>query len=1019
MLSYILKILGNNITTAILFLITAISLAIATFIEEIYSIETAIALIYKSIWFQIILLLLGINLIKNIINNNLFKIKKIPILIFHLAFIIILIGGAISRYIGFEGIVNIGEGETIKNAISDKTYIKLQIDDNNEINYYHSPYILSHFHNKYNGNFLYKKNIYNVKIINFIPFAKKTFVENNYVQKFIKIVFLQDNKIIDIYIKNGELKNLGNGIWISFNKKVKNAIQILENKGKLYLISPNNKKFIINNQAIYNIGKTYIFIPKGILKGYIKYITSNNKELPNVITAKISNNNKSKIITFLGGKGITNMGKYFYFDNKKIYIGYGSILINLPFSIKLNKFVINKYPGSELASSFASNVTIIDNNEMKDYKIFMNNVLNYKGYRFFQTSYYPNEKGTILSINNDIWGTRISYTGYFLIILGMLLTLFWKGTRFNKLINKLSVISNKILLILIILIISLLTQKNIFAKSKYYIPKKHADKFGSLLIQDEQGRIKPINTIALECLRKIYKKDKIENLTANQWLLSIIQESWITYFLNENIGWSIIPFIKVESTGGKKLLELVKANKNGYTSLNNLFIINNNKITYIIEKEYKKALIKSPNKRNEYDKAILKLNERINILAGIFKGIYIKIFPIPHDYKNTWTYENITYKNTISNKLFNNYLIALYKSQKQNNWNLADQALQYIQDYQIKYGYKIIPSKEKIKAELLYNRLNIFYYVMYFYLLLGIILLFCSFLKVFINNNNNINNIINYILLYIFIYNTFGLILRWYISNHAPWSNGYESAIFISWCIILIGFFFKKENSFIKSITSLASASILSIAHGNLMNPEITNLVPVLKSYWLIIHVAIIIFSYAFLIIGSFIGFIVLILYIINAIKNNKNIILYVEKLTIINEITLIIGLFLLTIGTILGGIWANESWGSYWNWDPKETWALISIIVYSFILHMRLIPNLRVNFIFNIASLMGISSIVMTYLGVNYYFSGLHSYGKGEPIPIPKWIYVTLIIISIIMIISFFSYKKINKNIHNSNELN
>ncbi|MDH3004087.1 MAG: cytochrome c biogenesis protein ResB, partial [Flavobacteriia bacterium] len=172
MLSDILKILGNNITTAILFIITAISLAIATFIEEIYSIETAIALIYKSIWFQIILLLLGINLIKNIINNNLFKIKKIPILIFHLAFIIILIGGAISRYIGFEGIVNIGEGETIKNAISDKTYIKLQIDDNNEINYYHYPYILSHFHNKYNGNFLYKKNIYNVKIINFIPFAK-------------------------------------------------------------------------------------------------------------------------------------------------------------------------------------------------------------------------------------------------------------------------------------------------------------------------------------------------------------------------------------------------------------------------------------------------------------------------------------------------------------------------------------------------------------------------------------------------------------------------------------------------------------------------------------------------------------------------------------------------------------------------------------------------------------------------------------------------------------------------------
>ncbi|WGH27494.1 MAG: c-type cytochrome biogenesis protein CcsB [Candidatus Bostrichicola ureolyticus] len=1026
------KILGSTKTTALLFIITAISLATATFIEEIYSIETAMALIYKSVWFEIILLLLCLNLIKIIFR--LFKRKKIPILIFHLAFIIILIGGAISRYSGFEGLINIGEGDTVKNAISDKTYIQLQIHENNEVNYYKVPYILSHFNKKYEVNFFYKKNLFNVKILNYIPYAKETFIQNNYGHKYIKIVFLQEGKRIETYIKNGELKKLGS-ILVSFNNKsVKNAIQILDYKGKLYIISPNNinytlmnnskifnlekkKKYPINYQALYNIGTTYIVIPKGILKGYMKYISSKEKEFPNVITAQINNNNKSKIVTFIGGKGFINSGKYIKFDNKKIYIGYGSILIDLPFSIKLNKFVINKYPGSELPSSFTSFVTIIDNNQRKNFKISMNNVLNYKGYRFFQNSYYPNLKGTILSVNNDIWGTRISYLGYFLVIIGMFLTLFSKGTHFFKLKKKLKNLSSNKLLFILLFIISLFTKINAkedyIINEKFYIQKKHADKFGNLLVQDQQGRIKPINTIALECLRKIYKKDKINNLNANQWFLSIIQESWIIFFLNKNIGWSMIPFIKVE--GSKKLLKLVNA-KNGYTSLNNLFINNNNNIIYILEKEYENALIKSPNKRNEYDKAVIKLNERINILSGIFKGIYIKIFPIPNDEKNTWTFENFfKITNSESNLLLNNYFIALYKAQQQNNWEIADKALKDIHNYQMKYGDKIIPTQQKIKAEILYNRLNIFYYVMLLYLLLGIILLFLSFFKVLFLNKNYYNKYINicfYSLFIIFVYHTYGLILRWYISNHAPWSNGYESAIFISWCIILIGLFFYKVNySFVQSVTSLASTSILSIAHGNLMDPEITNLVPVLKSYWLIIHVAIIIFSYAFLIIGSFIGLIVLILYIINAIHNKKNnIILYTKKLTIINEITLTIGLFLLTIGTFLGGIWANESWGSYWNWDPKETWALISILVYSFILHMRLIPNLRGKFIFNMASLLGISSIIMTYLGVNYYFAGLHSYGKGDPIPIPKWIYYTLIILLIIIFISYFSYKKILK---------
>jgi cytochrome c-type biogenesis protein CcsB len=226
---------------------------------------------------------------------------------------------------------------------------------------------------------------------------------------------------------------------------------------------------------------------------------------------------------------------------------------------------------------------------------------------------------------------------------------------------------------------------------------------------------------------------------------------------------------------------------------------------------------------------------------------------------------------------------------------------------------------------------------------------------------------------------TIGLIVRWYISGHAPWSDAYESMIYVAWATMAFGVMLGYKSNLTFASTAFVTSMILMIAHWNWMDPSIGNLQPVLNSYWLMIHVAIIVGSYGPLALGMILGIISLLLMFLTN-KNNKGIMmLNIKELTVINEMSLTVGLVMLTIGNFLGGMWANESWGRYWGWDPKETWALISIMIYAFVIHMRLIPGLRSLLNFNLASILAFGSIMMTYFGVNFYLAGLHSYAKDD----------------------------------------
>jgi len=270
-----------------------------------------------------------------------------------------------------------------------------------------------------------------------------------------------------------------------------------------------------------------------------------------------------------------------------------------------------------------------------------------------------------------------------------------------------------------------------------------------------------------------------------------------------------------------------------------------------------------------------------------------------------------------------------------------------------------------------------------------------------------------FIIVLLFIYQTIGLGIRWYISGHAPWSNGYESMIYVSWATMLFGIYFGRRSALTLAATTFVTSMLLMVAHWNWMDPSIGNLVPVLDSYWLMVHVAIIVASYGPFTISMILGMIALILYSVTTKKNKKKLKLAINEITTISEMSLTIGLVLLVIGNFLGGIWANESWGRYWGWDPKETWALISIIVYSFVLHMRIIPGLKSKYTFNMVTVFAFASILMTYLGVNHLLSGLHSYASGESASIPNQIWGWLVIsvlLSVLAYAKFIKYYKKNK---------
>ena len=1057
MQSKLAKILFSTRLTAILFVVFAVAMATGTLLDR--NMETSPTpytrtLIYNAWWFEAIMVVFVINFIGNISRYKLIRKEKWATLLLHLAFILIIFGAFITRYFGFEGMMAIREGATESEFLSQTTYVTAYIDGDYVVNGVAQRKVIEKevdFSPRLDNDFVidteYDTIPVRIELEKFIKGAEKDIVPDENGEEYLKIVEAGEGQSHNHFLKVGEVQSIHN-VLISLNKQVDGAINITDTPEGLTIQSPYEGEYMtmatgtngllikdsiqpLMLRSRYIIGNMAMVFPKPVVKGNFDIVKKPQilKGDEDGMVMKVSVNGKTERVKLLGGKGLNNPFEQVNIGGLDIAMKYGSKVLELPFSIKLNDFIAEKYPGTESSyASYESKVTVLDEEKGNfDYHIYMNNILDHRGYRFFQASFDPDEKGTILSVNHDFWGTWITYCGYFILYFALLAILFDKHTRFADLKRALEKVKRKkhSIATIVLLFFSSIVFSQTHAEDGHKMerptkaqidsvlranitPKEHADKFGHMVVQDYGGRMMPMDTYASEMLRKLSKHETYEEFDANQIFLSINESPML---------WYNIPIIYLKPKKADTIRTIIGVPKDQkYVSLVDFLDERGNyKLSPYLEEAYKAQV------PNGTQKEFKEADQRVTLLYNAIEGRAVKIFPIPNDENNKWVspieFRLDGYKEKMNDSLYRNfinngfgvYLMTLNKSKKTGDYKTAEELLESIKKTQQKYGSDVMLSDKKINTEITYNKYDIFKKLFSWYMYAGTLMFIFIIVQIFNEKNKFVNitvKVFRWIVVALFLLHTAGLIVRWYLSGHAPWSDAYESMIYVAWATMFFGLGFGRKSDLTIASTAFVTSIILMVAHWNWMDPAIANLQPVLDSYWLMIHVAVIVMSYGPFTLGMILGVVSLFLMCFTNKSNKKKMLLNIQELTIINEMALTVGLVLLTIGNFLGGMWANESWGRYWGWDPKETWALISIMVYAFVIHMRLVPGLRGRFGFNLASIIAFGSIMMTYFGVNFYLSGLHAYASGDQIVSFQFIALTL---ALIAILGFFAYRKFN----------
>ena len=1032
-----LNFLYSTRLMAVLFILFATAMGVATFIENDYGTQTAKALVYNSWWFEAIMIFFIINFFGNIFRYRLYKKEKWAVLMFHLAFLFIIIGAGVTRYIGYEGIMLIDEGETTNTFLSETTYVNVIVDDNNVQKTKHQPILLSAW-GKNNWSFSddFKGKKYSITLVDYIPWAEEKFIEDENGDEYLFLVESSGGNRHEHYIKSGEMQNIHN-VLVGYNAIDNNAtINIFKRNdslkiqskfdGNYQVMATMDKGSIAKDsvqefklRSLYNVADLPFVVPQYPQKGKMQTVSGpkDDKKL-DIIVLDVATESETKRVELVGGKFNNNNAEEFSVDNLNFRMWYGSKILETPFSVKLNDFQLEKYPGSESAASYASEVTVIDKDESFDYRIFMNHILDHKGYKFFQSSYdlSGEKEQTHLSVNHDWWGTFITYLGYSLLYTGMICIFFAKNTRFDNLKNSLKKIRKKkaTLSIVVTLFLSsfsftqhtqhLVSDQQIDSILKAnLVSLEHAEEFNKLVIQDAGGRMKPAHTFASELVRKVSQTEQLHGMEPSQVLLSIIENSRL---------WYEVPAIYLEKKNLRIREQLGLADTVKYARLSDFFT---NRGEYKIKEQINEAQKKKIQDKFEQD--LIKIDRRVGLLYSAIGGGILKIYPIPNDENNKWVSQPETFTTDgfkASDTIFVRKSLPLYvqllqTAKKTSDYSKANQVLDGIKKYQKTYGSEVYPSEQKIEFEIAYNKYNVFTKLVRYYGLASLLLIIFVIAQIF-STKKWLNYAVKFMIAVTaicFLLHTAGLIVRWYISGNAPWSNAYESIIYVGWTTMLFGFYLGRKSALTIAATTFITSIILFTASMNWLDPEIANLQPVLNSWWLLVHVSIIVASYGPLTLGMILGIFALFLMLFTTKNNKPKMDVNIKEITIINEMAVTVGLVMLTIGNFLGGMWANESWGRYWGWDPKETWALISIMIYAFVLHMRLIPGLRGRYTFNLWTVIAYASIMMTYFGVNFYLSGLHSYASGDRVITPSFVYYSVAFVAILGILSWFNYKK------------
>ncbi|MDX9797059.1 MAG: cytochrome c biogenesis protein ResB, partial [Arcobacteraceae bacterium] len=718
-------ILFSYWTMAILLVILALGAAVATFIENDYGTSTARVLVYNHLWYETVLLLTIINLCGVMYRTSMWK--KPPRFLFHFAFVVILLGSIITRYVGYEGIMHIREGQTQNQMSSLEPYLQVTINHKGKSYYQEFPIEFSALGNDFD---------FNVEF---------------------------DDKVLNLHYKD------------------------------------------------------YVFAKQ-------------DKATMGLLTLNATLDNETKEYKLPGQRGQQGLERGNSFGDTTVLIQYGSKTLTLPFAIHLRDFQLERYPGSMSPSSYASEVTVIkEDKEQYDYRIFMNNTLNEGNFLFFQSSYDMDELGTILSVNNDP-GKWPTYFGYFLLTLGLVMNFFDKKSRFWKLTKYLKEKN----IASFILAIALFSGINSYAKEyedvQEYVKEFKASsaltaqKFGNLAVQTSQGRMKPVGSLNKQILNKLSGKNEMFGMDYNQIVLGM---------LTRPEYWRFVKIIKIKTPKLKQLIGIDESEN--YISFSDVFKDGK----YLLIDQINEANRINPNQRGTFEKDLIQVDERLNIAYLVYSGELFKIFPKLEENNHKWytplsaiqefEKDNKMAVETMTKGLINYTIVE--------NWEMANQFLDHIANYQQKVGAKVIPHQTQMKYELLFDKIDVFPKLTLAYVFSGFILFIVAFASVFNEKlkSRTITYIFFAVLAVLFAVHTFGMGLRWYVSGHAPWSDTYESLLYISWSAIFAGVVFFRKSLLALSASVIVAGIFMFTAHLSHIDPQITNLVPVLKSYWLTI----------------------------------------------------------------------------------------------------------------------------------------------------------------------------------------
>lgn len=636
----------------------------------------------------------------------------------------------------------------------------------------------------------------------------------------------------------------------------------------------------------------------------------------------------------------------------------------LPFSLCLQKFEAKMHDGTNAVADYSSKFTVTDGDDKSEGEVSMNNIYSHRSYRLYQSSYDEDGKGSVLAINADPYGIPVTYTGYALLFISLVWMLFDPKGGYRKLLK--SPLLKKGAL-MTALILSMGNIQTLHAESatgnlqNAVLPKETAEKFGELHIL-YNDRICPVQTFALDFCKKIYGARSYQGLTAEQVL-----SGWVFY----GNTWANEPFIKIKSGEMKTAMNLPD-----YASLNTFF--NREMGGYTIG-QYVQEYYNG--QQDKFHQQAADIDGKIQIIMELREGISLKVLPYTftknvkatkdHPFikagTTTWFSPVDKLPQAVEHQhalYIRNVFSLLNGDVKAGNTSRVNEFFVKMKKYQEVSSGNSLPTATQYKAERINNAFPFATILFMANLTLGFIALFYTIYRMTKKKEIKVLNIALPILLGVsFLALTFGLALRWIISGNVPMSNGYESMLTVAWFVMLISILMQLRIRIVMVFGFLISGFFLLVSHINQMDPAIGQMMPVLNSPLLSIHVSIIMMSYALLSLTFICG-------IMGICLRSHG-----EELQALSRIFLYPALTTMGFGIFIGAIWANVSWGNYWSWDSKETWALITFMIYAVVVHTQSLPVFRKPLVYHIYITLAFMSIAMTYFGVNYFLTGMHSY--------------------------------------------